>query len=48
MESLWNWEQPISKEIFFQKYGLANEQTAEEIFRGVAASAQDSRWGDLP
>jgi ribonucleoside-diphosphate reductase alpha chain len=35
--SNWQWEQEISKEIFFRKYGLHGEKTVEEVFRGVAA-----------
>ncbi|MGL1891823.1 MAG: adenosylcobalamin-dependent ribonucleoside-diphosphate reductase [Spirochaetaceae bacterium] len=48
----WQWEQPISKEIFFQKYGLNNEKTAEEIFKGVASEIsskekEQQKWEEI-
>ncbi len=50
--SQWEWEQPISKEIFFQKYGLYNEKTAEEIFKGVATEIsskekEPKKWEEI-
>ncbi len=35
-DKTWIWQQPLSEEIFRQKYCLHGEKTAEEVFRGVA------------
>ncbi len=51
----WTWQQPISEEIFRQKYCLHGEKSAEEVFLAVAreiASAEATeelreKWTDL-
>ena len=36
VDTEWKWLQPISQELFQEKYMLQNEETVEEVFRGVA------------
>jgi len=50
--SKWKWEQPISEEIFFQKYGLFNEENIEEVFKGVASEVSSKeieakKWEEI-